>query len=540
MVQSNYDRDRRIAVGVIVSALLALVLSNSLFVADVPYLPFRFLAVLGATVAIFATVFAIVLRHQPDWWAFGVLAAAATMVFSSLVLQLESVKEAVNAGLGMHGAMIDHVFVDSLTEVALGSLILVTVSAFVRGASARHTAQQHAVELETTRSALAESEERFRRVFEDGPIGMALVDLEYRVVEVNRVLCEMLGYSEQELCGRKADFLTHPDDVGPSRGIGRNLLEGEVRSQTIEERYRKKDGSWFWGRMTAALIRDHAGVPLYCFGMIENITQRRQMELAQQHDREFLRSLLDLHERERRVTAHEIHDGFVQQTVAAKMHLEAFSDRTPRLPGEQRMLDLAVDSLENAINEGRRMIGELRPLIIDEGGIVAAIEYLVSESIAKRDMQIEFVHDVRFGRLDSLLEGTIFRITQEALTNVWRHSQSDCARIELAHNDEQIQLEIRDDGIGFNPTQLDASRFGVRGMQERARLFGGHSTIESAPGDGTRVSVELPIRHARPIAGAHVTAGRATPIRPAAIAATESVSRRSDNGAREKPSPAAG
>jgi PAS domain S-box-containing protein len=499
MRPNSFDRSRRIANSVILSALLTLVVSNVLFAFDVPYQPGRYLAVLAAAVAIFTTLLWIVIRHYPDGRLLVVLFCAVVMFGLSLLLQIDPVRESVAGFTGLSIASVQHVLADSLAETAVGFVIIVTVSLFITASSTSYTAQQRAAQLEETRAALLESEERFRQAFEDGPVGIALVDSNLQFVRVNRVLCDTLGYSEQELIGKSIEFTTHPEDVEATMTVARAIFRGEPPGHSFEKRYRKKDGSFFWGRLTALVVRDRDGNPTYALGMIENFTERKLMEEAQRRDHEFLRGLLDLQERERRFIAYEIHDGFVQQTVAAKMHLEAYLCNAESAPSsDTRQLELAVKSLDDAVNEGRRMIGELRPMIIDERGIVAAIDYLVSEGIAKKTLPIEFVHDVGFGRLDPLLEGTIFRITQEALANVRRHSNSAKALVKLDHTENEIHLEVRDWGIGFDPARLDASRFGVRGLQERALLFGGKATIDSKPGAGTRVLVELPIIHAPP------------------------------------------
>jgi signal transduction histidine kinase len=138
------------------------------------------------------------------------------------------------------------------------------------------------------------------------------------------------------------------------------------------------------------------------------------------------------------------------------------------------------------------LISGLRPPIIDEFGIVAAIEYLVSEQPAKGP-QIEFDHEVRFNRLPDLLEGTVFRIVQEALNNVQRHSRAKYASVRMWHADNELYLEIRDDGVGFEIDKVTEHHFGLRGMRERSRLLKGRADIRSTPGEGTLIHVELPI-----------------------------------------------
>ena len=124
---------------------------------------------------------------------------------------------------------------------------------------------------------------------------------------------------------------------------------------------------------------------------------------------------------------------------------------------------------------------------------MAAIEDLVSDARRQSGLDIEFSANVQFDRLDPPLENTLFRIVQESLTNARRYSQSDRIRIELAQEKDDLRLEIRDWGIGFDPKQVETRCFGLEGIRERAALWGGHAQIDTQPGEGTRVVVTLPL-----------------------------------------------
>ena len=127
-------------------------------------------------------------------------------------------------------------------------------------------------------------------------------------------------------------------------------------------------------------------------------------------------------------------------------------------------------------------------------GVVAAIEYLVGEQPRGGATPVTFSHNVRFNRLTPLLEGGIFRIVQEALANVQRHSASPRAEVRLWHEDNRVFLEVRDWGVGFDPEQVTEHRLGLRGIRERARPLRGNAEVEDGrPGKGTCVRVELPI-----------------------------------------------
>ena len=126
---------------------------------------------------------------------------------------------------------------------------------------------------------------------------------------------------------------------------------------------------------------------------------------------------------------------------------------------------------------------------------MAAIEYLIHEA-SQRPTKILFDHAVDAARFEPLLEGAMFRIVQEALANVLRHSQAPVAQVTLLQSPDRLSLIVEDWGIGFDPRQIVGRQFGLHGIRERARLFGGTTRIDSTPGQGTRISVELPLKAA--------------------------------------------
>ncbi len=175
------------------------------------------------------------------------------------------------------------------------------------------------------------------------------------------------------------------------------------------------------------------------------------------------------------------------------MHLEVANESRDKLSDAVRAeLTRGVKLLRSAVSEGRRLISGLRPPILDESGIVAAIEYLINENRESLP-DVEFIHDTSFSRLAPPLEDAVFRIVQEALNNVRRHSHCQRARVHMVQTVDHLRVEVRDWGVGFSPEQVAPDRFGLQGIMERVRLLGGQATIGSSPGEGTCVSVEIPL-----------------------------------------------
>jgi PAS domain S-box-containing protein len=141
--------------------------------------------------------------------------------------------------------------------------------------------------------ALRESEQRFRKVFEEGPLGMAIIDLDYRYVKANPTLCQMVGYTEQELGALTFVDITHPEHIETDVRHTRELFSGEIPYYKVEKRYIKKNGEIIWVALTASVIRDEDGRPLYGLAMIEDVTQRKRAEEALEKAREELEARVE-------------------------------------------------------------------------------------------------------------------------------------------------------------------------------------------------------------------------------------------------------
>ncbi len=210
------------------------------------------------------------------------------------------------------------------------------------------------------------------------------------------------------------------------------------------------------------------------------IAVRRNTEIQLQEKQITLEQLLDTHERYRQLVAYEIHDTFVQDVIGALMYLDLYRDNRANVEDlDLAELEKAQSLLREAVQSARRMISGLRPPIIDEQGVVAAIEYLVSELNAD-GMEIRLDHDWRVRRMSPVFEASIFRIVQEALTNVQRHSGTTLADVRLSQVGQRLELKIRDFGVGFDPEDVGSGHFGLRGIGERVRLLNGDLSIHSA------------------------------------------------------------
>ncbi len=330
---------------------------------------------------------------------------------------------------------------------------------------------------------LKESEGRFRNIFAEVPIGMAIVDLESCVLQVNKAFCEMLGYGEEELVGFNLSTITHPDDVGADMLLSGKALSGEVGSYKVEKRYLKKNREILWADLTATILRDQRGEAIYGLMMLENIIERKRAKLL---------------EEERHHVAYELHDGLAQVAVSVHQHLQALASHYhPRSPKARYELDRALELAQRSVREARRLIAGLRPTVLDDFGLAMALRLQI-ETQRNDGWTIIFEESLGPERLPRTIETTLFGVAQEALTNVRKHSSTTRARLALARQDANIRLEVQDWGRGFEPRTLfkvyrPGEHVGIRAMQERVELLGGHLLISSHPGFGTLVVAEVPI-----------------------------------------------
>jgi signal transduction histidine kinase len=267
----------------------------------------------------------------------------------------------------------------------------------------------------------------------------------------------------------------------------RRALEGEV----VQLDHRAAGRTY---HVRLERLRDSPGMPSGCLGFACDVTARKQAEDALRRELRMLKHLLDSSDHERQIIAYEIHDGLAQQLAGAIMQLQTFARLKNSKPKEAAAaFDAGMTMLRQGHFEARRLIGGVRPPILDESGVVPAIAHLVHEASSQKGPQIEYHAKVEFDRLAPILENAIYRVSQEALANACNHSKSPKVRVSLRQHGEQLRLEIRDWGIGFSPEKVRDGSYGLEGIRQRVRLLGGKCSVRSGPGAGTRITVELPL-----------------------------------------------
>lgn len=336
---------------------------------------------------------------------------------------------------------------------------------------------------------LRDSSEGFRQIVERLPIPLAVIRRADNVIlYTNPALDELLGFAAAKTWNRDSDFLF--PKLADRRRL-KNLLNqaGEIRAEEISSR--RQDGTLLrlavW--QTSIACQDTECL----LTVLIDVTERRAADEAQRGQLAAIEQVLKWNDREHQLIAYEIHDGFVQQMLTALMQLDAYrwglQEGKPK--GEEK-LDAAADALRQATAEARRLIERVRPPDLETAGLVGALRTLTQRMSQSGKLSVELSIDRNFPSVAAESEIAIYRIVQECLTNVSRHSKSDRARVELRVEGQELKITVQDEGVGFVVDAAVDGHYGLLGMHQRARLLGGRTEIASRLGAGTRVTLVLP------------------------------------------------
>lgn len=212
--------------------------------------------------------------------------------------------------------------------------------------------------------------------------------------------------------------------------------------------------------------------------------------------RAMLGRMAQIQDEERRLIGLDLHDGLTQLVISANMHLNALNAlASPKLePAALQELDVSRSLVKQSIDDARKVIAELRPTVVEDFGLEEGLRRYASETCEAHHWTYEIVTEMRGLKIAPPTQAAIFRIAQEALSNVSKHAQTQKVRVELSANDQSLLLSVQDWGRGFDPANLDEelSHLGLVSMQERAGMMGGVCQIRSKVGEGTLVEVEIP------------------------------------------------
>jgi PAS domain S-box-containing protein len=362
---------------------------------------------------------------------------------------------------------------------------------------------RHLKQLEAEQ-ALRESERKYRNIFENAVEGVFQAGPDGRFLNINPALARMHGFDSpgkmMAMRSLASDlFADHRDGLRFSKLLAEQGLVTAFEVQTVTN-----DGSRIWVSMNARAVRDEWGKTYY-EGIVENISERKRAELemrtTQNRLRTLSRTLLKKMEIERHYVAYELHDEIGQALTAVKLNLEAIRS-LPDRDGLDRHLDDSVSVIDRALQQVRDLSLNLRPSVLDDLGLMAALRWLVNSMTSKSGLEIRFESDEIEPRLSKEIETTCFRVAQEAITNVLRHAQASKITVILRKDKDALSLAVSDNGIGFDARSAQArcvsgGSFGLLGMEERVTLSGGRFEVESTLDKGSRIMAHFPLKGAK-------------------------------------------
>lgn len=346
--------------------------------------------------------------------------------------------------------------------------------------------------------ALRQSEARFRSYFELGLIGMAITSPEKGWLEVNDQLCHILGYSRDELVTKTWAELTHPDDLAADIAQFDRVVKNEIEGYTLDKRFYTKDGQEIFAAISAKCLRKPDGSIDHFVALVQDISEQvaaeRERIVSNQRLEMLSHNLVAVQEATRRRLAQELHDRTSQNLAAIAINLESaglFLHERDWQRVAERMADNRALIEDTAIGI-REICTDLRPPALDYAGLVAAVEVYVSQFSRRTGVAVDFACTCETIQSPAEVESFLFRIVQEALTNVAKHAQASRASVCLAVDQAEIILTIRDDGRGFAPDQpASHAGLGLINMREMAEFLGGTFDIQSSLDGGTRVHVAI-------------------------------------------------
>jgi PAS domain S-box-containing protein len=356
-----------------------------------------------------------------------------------------------------------------------------------------------AIERKRADNTLQESEKKYRELYEGSRDALGAIDMNGKFIEFNSSFQEMIGYAPEEIYKLKYE------DITPKKwhAMEKNILDTQVKrrgySDIYEKEYLRKDGTVFPVELRAYLTKVGDGQPTRMWAIVRDISERKKIEREILDSQERLRSLTahlqSVREQERTNIAREIHDEMGQTLTALKMDLSWIKKRMGHQPEPigEKISGMSV-LIDGAVRSMKRISTELRPGLLDDFGLSAAMEWQAEEFTIRTGIECHTVFKPKEIVVDKDRTTAVFRIFQEALTNVARHSQATGVKVELIKSQKFIKLTIKDNGKGIAKEKISGSEsFGLMGMRERVTFMGGGISIEGVNGKGTVITARIPL-----------------------------------------------
>jgi two-component system sensor histidine kinase DegS len=412
-------------------------------------------------------------------WALRIRFGIATLVASALAMLPEAIITYPNP---------TDAILESLAALAIGGLSITLIHM-------RRVWHQQRQKLRGIRVALRSSQESYEELFTNASDAIWVHDLGGIIVIANRACEKVSGYTPDELIGKNVAQFMSREALVVAREIRTKLMKGQAIDQRYDQRIIKKDGTEAVVELFTRLIRAD-GKPIGFQNIARDVTVERRLR---DNLRLQIHKTLMAQEEERKRIARELHDDVAQSILLLSRQLDILISKNDSKIPKASIMEL--EHIENIANDAykslQRYARDLRPSILDQMGLVAALNWLTEELGKTMRIKTSIKSD-KLPPLPSEVELAMFRIAQETLNNIRKHAQASSVNITVQLTSNNLKMSITDNGKGFSTSKLTGDlakegKLGVLGMEERARLIGGNLQIKSEPGKGTTVIARAPI-----------------------------------------------
>lgn len=358
-----------------------------------------------------------------------------------------------------------------------------------------HMHRKDITQIKRAEEALQLAYTEIEQIFKTTVGGICVIDKDFNIMQCNDAFSHLSNLPREKILGKKCHEIFKHQLCHSDNCVLRRILGGE---DFIEFCITKKSGKsdQIYLALTATSYRKPDGKLI---GIIENFNDITQLKRAEESLHYYLQEITRAQEDERKRISRELHDITIQNLIALLRQLENFINERDELPQKDtKILWNYYEQIKYILHELRRFSRDLRPTILDDLGLIPALEWVASRLIDeyRLEVNLEVIGNKR--RLSKESELLLFRIAQEALRNIAKHAQASKAGVKFKFYKNKITITVSDNGKGFQPPdQLGnltrTGKLGLAGMQERVKLLGGNLKINSEPGKGTMVFIEAPI-----------------------------------------------
>ena len=353
-----------------------------------------------------------------------------------------------------------------------------------------------AIERHHAEQALRRSEERYRRIVDTAYEGIWMIDDTNIIVFVNQRMAEMLGYSVDEMLGRSTrDFAESESSEEPNERMQRRRAG---IAEQFDFRFRRKDGSELWGIVSTTPVWKEGGKFGGSLGMVTDITLRKhaEQELRRKSEqiRELAGRLITAQEEERSRISRELHDDIVQKVASLAIRISLIKKRVPpstdSIASEIANLQCRVSDLAEDI---RRLSHQLHPAVLEHAGLTVALQSFTAEFSRLEGVEVKLTAPKGNEAIPKNIALCAYRVVQEALRNVAKHSGAKVAEVVLAIAGNDLHLSISDEGRGFDVETARSGGLGMVSVEERVRLCQGSVQVTSKLNRGTTLTARIPL-----------------------------------------------